>query len=312
MSAKRLDNLRSIDPVLTTLVQLHKNDLFLSKELFHTVKVKKSKGNIPIFGKDAFVARSTDRAIRADSNRIPATDFILTPYETQEQDLEMAIDYLESSQSNSYSKYEQIITKQLWDSLSLNREIEICNYLQNPDNFNLNNLTQISDSDSINNPTSTINIIELINSTKESIRLKTGRIPNTVILNNSVLEAIINSETITELIYNHKLIKPNLNMIKDYLQIENIIVSTAVYSQDNINLRNIWENNILMTYRSVGNEKENKYNPQLGYIFQLENMPEVDTYYENGGKIKIIRCTDNFCWKVTMPEAAHLITNVVS
>ena len=57
--------------------------------------------------------------------------------------------------------------------------------------------------------------------------------------------------------------------------------------------------------------KRSQFNPSFGYTFQKKGCPEIDTYYENGGKIKVIRCTDNYTIKVTAPEAAHLIHNCV-
>lgn len=312
MSAKRLDELRSIDPVLTTLAQLHKNELFLSEKIFSAVKVKKTKGKFPIYGKEAFIARNTERAIRADSNRIPASEFRLEPYETQEQDLEMAVDYLECSQSSNYDKYEQTMTKQLWDSLALNREIEISEYLQNPTNFNIGNLTEIANDQSFNKPTSTLNPIKLISETKEKIRTKTGVLPNTIILNNNILNAILTSTYVQGLCSYSSFSLPTMNLLKEHFEIENILISTAVYSEKDNDFKNVWGNNILMTFSDINSKSTKKELPAMGHIIQLEGMPEVDTYFENGGKVKIIRCTDNFCWKVTMPEAGHLITNVVS
>ncbi len=312
MSAKRLDDLRSVDPVLTTLAQMHKNDLFLSEKLFPTVKVKKTKGKIPVFGKEGFIARDTSRAIRSDSNRIPASDFSLLTYETQEQDLEMAIDYLETSQSNNYDKYEQIITKQLWDSLALNREIEICNYLQDTNNYNIGNITEISEDKALNDASSDLNPIELIAETKEKVRLLSGANPNTLILNQKTLNYIRSSQFLKYMSTSF----PNaprlsLGELAEQLNIENLIINTAVYTENNRDYKNLWGNNMLLTFSNNGANQVNSETPKLGYIMQLDGMPEVDTYYENGGKIKVIRCTDNFCWKVTMPEAGHLITNII-
>ena len=38
-------------------------------------------------------------------------------------------------------------------------------------------------------------------------------------------------------------------------------------------------------------------------------MPQIDTYFENGGKIKVIRNTDNYALKITANDAAFLIKN---
>lgn len=308
MANKRLDHLRNIDPVLSTLVQMQKNDLYISDKLFPTVKVKKNKGSIPVFGKDAFVARETNRALRADSNRIPASDFTLSEYETIEQDLEMAIDYLESNYSSSYAKYEQVIAKQLWDALALNREIDICNYLQDKNKYPAENVLELQPNQAFNMHSAESFITTTITNAKERLRKIIGIMPDTMITDNATISAILSNKSITD--YRAKYVHPILDPLKfiaDLFRIENIIVTTSVYSSDNINFKDIWESNLVLTYSG---KKAN--NPKLGYIIQREGMPEVDTYFENGGKTKVIRCTDNYCWKVAMPEAAYLIANTIS
>ena len=56
-------------------------------------------------------------------------------------------------------------------------------------------------------------------------------------------------------------------------------------------------------------KSRSEFNPSYGYTFQREGKPEIDTYYENGGKIKVIRNTDNYCIKVTASDAAYLISD---
>nr|MDA3844620.1 hypothetical protein [Candidatus Kapabacteria bacterium] len=58
------------------------------------------------------------------------------------------------------------------------------------------------------------------------------------------------------------------------------------------------------------NEKADRseFNPSFAYTFRRKGKPEVDTYYENGGKIKVIRNTDNYCLKITSSDAAYLIS----
>ena len=313
MSAKRLDDLRIVDPVLTTIAQNWKNDLYLSEQLFPTITVSKSKGKIPIFGKEAFYLRETDRAIRGDSNRVSTTEYKLETYETQERDIEMAIDYLECSEAMNYEKYEQKITKELRDVLALNREREIAEHIQNPDNYGSHQRTVLSDADAFNSPTSSIDHIELIKQSKEAMRANIGRVPNTMMLNNATLEAIMKSSFFLEVCNQSNIIKPSLSMLKEYIGIDNFMINNGVYTEDGLTFKDIWKDNILLMYLDHNTAKQHsEYNPSFGYIFQLEGNPEVDTYYENGGKVKVIRCTDNFCWKITAPDAAYLIANTIA
>jgi hypothetical protein len=84
----------------------------------------------------------------------------------------------------------------------------------------------------------------------------------------------------------------------------------AVHSSDGDSFSDVWADNVILAYVDRS-ERSNRseFNPSYGYTFQREGKPEVDSYYENGGKIKIIRNTDNYCIKVTAPDSAFLIYN---
>ena len=135
MGNSRIDDIRTVDPVLTTIVQSYGNLSMVGEYLFPVVQVSKLKGKIPVFGKEAFVVRDTYRAMRAASNRMQPKDFTLIDFETLEHDIEMAVDYLESEESPGFLKYEQRIAKDLYDILLLGREKEIADFVQNSSNF---------------------------------------------------------------------------------------------------------------------------------------------------------------------------------
>ena len=287
-----------VDPVLSTIAQNYSSEMFLSEKIFPIISVNKMKGKYPVFGKDAFVLHDTVRAIRADSNRVNSTGYTLETYETQEHDIEMALDYLESGEAADIARYEQKITKDLRDALALNREREIAECLQNTSNYQQNQLTET---------TSAGLTIDVIKTAIEAMRANIGRRPNTMILSNSLLEILLNAESAVPSVENQGMILPIIDTLKARLRLENIVVPDAVYSPDGSGLSDLWGDNILLLYVDNG-KNSNEYNPSFGYIFQMSGMPEIDTYYENGGKVKVIRCTDNFCWKITAPDAAYLIT----
>jgi hypothetical protein len=313
MGAKRLDDLRIVDPVLSTIAQTWSNDLFLSETLFPSINVRSAKGKIPIFGKDAFILRETERAIRSNSNRIPAGDYELTSYETQERDIEMAIDYMEAGEAMNYEKYEQRITKELRDVLALGREQEIAEYLQDPNQYQTWQKKVLSAADAINSASSSVDPLETILNAKEKIRENIGRYPNHIVTNTATLRALQKNSAITEITNKFTGLVNIVELLKDLIGIENISVCKSVLSEDSKTFKDVWGNNILLAYvDSSAPQYRSEYNPSLGYIFRMEGMPEVDVYYENGGKVKVVRCTDNYCWKVTAPAAAFLIANTIA
>ena len=311
MSIQRLDEIRMVDPVLTTLTQGYSNNQFIAERIFPLITVANSKGKFPIFGKEAFIDRDTDRALRAKSNRINASDFVLDEYETTERDIETAIDYLETEEAHNYYRYEQKICKDLRDILNLSREKEVADYIQNSENYISDMKRVLTEDERINSFVSPSNPIDLIRTAKESIRSKISKYPNTMIMGISVFNELRNNSFVKNYIGDSGSLI-TADFIKEIFEINDLYVGYSVCSPDGISMQDIWMDNIILSYvdKSENNSKS-EYNPSFGYIFQREGMPEIDTYSENGGKVKVIRCTDNFCWKITAPEAGYLISNII-
>ena len=139
-----------------------------------------------------------------------------------------------------------------------------------------------------------------------------GRMPNLMLTNQATIDALMNCDEFQQYCVDHNLAFPTYDDLKKYIGIEKIIISGGIYTENGETFCELWGNNILFQY--INHPKHsmiNEYVPNFGYIFELSGMPEIDTYYENGGKVKIIRCTDNFCWKVTAPDAAYLIADTL-
>lgn len=102
----------------------------------------------------------------------------------------------------------------------------------------------------------------------------------------------------------------NTKIISDYFDIPKVRIATTVYSPDGVSFENVWGNSIILAFVDDSSpDVRNEFNPSFGYTLRRRNMPEIDTYYENGGKIKVIRATDNYCLKMTSPQAGCLILN---
>ncbi len=309
MSNTRLDSLRMVDPVLTTIAQGYTNNAFIAHKLFPTVDVNKMKGKIPVFSKNSFVMRDTERALRAASNRIPPEEIVLMDFETHERDVEIALDYLEEEESSEFFRYEQRSTKELLDILLTGREKAAADLVQNPANYDDDmKLVISSEADSIYAPTSNADTETWVNIAKDAIRSKIGKYPNVMIMGDVTLRKILNHNSMTNKIRYTNNFTVNAELVKEVYNIENIIVGTSVYSPDGVSMEDIWGDNIIFAYVDQS-PRRSEYNPSFGYTFRRKGMPEVDTYYENGGKVKVIRATDNYSVQVTGKDAGFLIAN---
>lgn len=301
----RLDSLRNVDPILTNLALGYTPSNFIGRYLFPTVKVKSQKGRVPVFGKDSFVLRDSNRAIRSNSNRIPTMEFETVEFALQERDLEVAMDYLEEMETYDLLQYEQKLVKDLLNIMELEKEKAIADYVQNPNNFGTDNkmiLEENSNLSSGGNPK--VIIMESI----EKLRKQISRSPNLMIIGIEAYNMIASNTELSYPLSNIGKLVIDIKFLEETFGIKNIIVGQSVYSDDGRTFKDIWKDNIIIAYVDQSQNKS-QYNPSYGYIFQRDGMPEIDTYYENGGKVKIIRATDNWAMKVVAPEAAFLIKN---
>lgn len=300
--------IRMIDPVLTSIAQSYQNASFVGNHLFPIVNLNHSKGKIPIFGKTAFQPREMNRALRAGSNRIPMDEISYLEFEMRERDVEISIDYLEE-ESPDFMQYEQQMTRQLIDLLLLNREKEIADFVQNPSNFSSDHTKIVATSEAFDDYSTGTDPLKIIHEGIAKIRQKVARYPNVMVLGESTYRALINHPSIIERIKYSGASSATTKILSELLEIPNIYVGRAVYD-NGLNFADIWMDNVVLAYVDEENQtRRTPYGFSFGYLLQKSGYPEIDTYYENGGKIKIIRATDNFEFKVTTAQAGFLISN---
>lgn len=310
--SKRLDELRTVDPVLSNIIQAYEGNSLVYDHLFPNVRVKSMKGRIPYFGKDAFVIRDTLRAIRASSNRIAPDDFSLIDYETKEQDIETAIDYLEEHEAADFYKLEQRLAKNLKNILELGKEKAASELVLDESLYSASQKLEVPMEYAFDDLLGEKDPIELIKDCMFDLRQIISVYPNTMVIGDEAYRALCSHPKVLERIKYSGNLKITKNMLADILEIPDIQVGRSVHSTDGENFTDIWNDSIVLAFvdKSSGKTKS-EYNPSFGYTLQLENMPEVDTYFEAGGKIKVIRNTDNYDLKVTSRDAAFLISNTV-
>ncbi len=309
MANSRMDELRVVDPILTSIAQSYSNDVFIYEGLFPKVAVSKQKGKIPTFGKEAFIVRDTQRAVRAKSNRIAPSDFELISFETKERDSEISIDYLEEEEANESLNYEKRITKQLVDTIELGKEKEAADIAQDLALYPSGMKKIISTGEYFDDYALNIDPLTYIFDGMDAIRNKIARFPNTMIIGVKTYRALLRHPKLVEKIKYSGATKANKEILKELTEIPNIYVGTSVTSDNGIDISDVWKDNILLAYVDSNSQNRNEYNPSYGYTLQREGKPEVDTYYENGGKMKVIRNTDNYAIKVTAQDAAYIISN---
>lgn len=310
MPQSRIDELRMIDPVLTTVAQGYSNSNMVAEALFPTIQVSKLKGKIPVFGKEAFLIRDTFRALKAQSNRIPPSDLDFITFETKERDIEISIDYIEEEESPDFSRYEQRITKELVDILQLGREKEAADLVQNPDNFDDDLQYEVTENQAFDDYTKNADPILIIRNSAAKLRSVIAKYPNTMVIGDKCYQALINHPKLLDRVKYAGISKVSKNILAELTDVPNVFVGSAVFSEDGVNFSDVWRDNIILAYVDRSDKAlRSEFNPSFAYTLQREGKPEIDTYYENGGKIKVIRNTDNYALQITAKEAGFLIYN---
>jgi len=305
----RLDKLRGVDPLLTGLARGYSNAELIGTKIMPKVIVEKTAGKIPVFGKEQFKTYGAKRAIRGKSNRFDLGDFDTIAYSTEEYDLEVVIDYLESSES--ILNLEKKATTDTTQGLALTQEKQIADLVQALATYPTANKVALTTGSHFDD--TGVDPISVIYAKKAILKGIIAKDPNTMILSEKVFNALLNHAAILDRLANTTLGLANINILKEIFGIPNILVGGALaLDDDGTTLSPIWGNNIILAYNSNPTGiAASVYEPCFGYTLQLKGNPFVDKYEENGGKSSVIRATDNYDLKIVGAESAYLIKDVL-
>ena len=302
-----LDKQRVVDAVLTNLARGYSNASMVADKLFPSASVNKEGGKIPQFSKEAFKIYNTERAIRADSNRInPSTedsiDYVLT-----EHDIEYPIDYRELN--DSILPLKMHATNVVTEAVALRKEKLSADLATNTSNYAATNKIALASGSFFDEAAS--DPIATIDTGRAAVRSQIAKDPNVAVISNKVFNALKNHASVTDKVKytQHAVITPQL--LKNLLQFDALYIASAVYEDSNGDLVDVWGENMIIAYVPEAKQSRSFYEPSFGYTLQMKNFPIVDTYDEKG-KVKIIRNTDLFVPKLVGADAGYLISNCLS
>jgi hypothetical protein len=302
----RLSNLRIVDPVLTNLALGYTNNQFVGEKLMPFVSVDKETSKLPSFGKEAFKIYSTERALRAKSNRINPEGIGSIDLSTDEHDLEYPIDYREDAEAafSLQSHATHVVT----EAIQLRREKMIADMAQNLANYSASNKIVLSGTSQFTNGAS--DPIGVVEDGKEAIRSKIGKRPNTMIIGAAALKPMKFHASLIDKIKYTQTGAVRLAQMRELFEIENIYVAEAIYSTDTNTFVDVWGDNIVLAYVSPEQTSvaRNVYDPSFGYTPRRKGSLQVDVRTEDG-KIELVRCTDNFRPYIVGADAGYLISD---
>ena len=304
-----LSSKRIVDPVLTKLARGYHNALMIATNLFPVVTVSKEGGKIPEFTEESFKIYNTERAIRANSNRISPEDRSEIDFTLTEHDLEYPVDYREADEDELPAKMNA--TRVVTDGIALRLEKMAADAAQTLANFPTGQKVTLSSSDQFDNTSS--DPFPIFSDGIEAVRQAIGVRPNVCIMGASSYKALKDHPGVMDRIkYSQKgIVTPEL--LRQLLDFAELYIGDAVYAADDGTFNDVWSDNVVIAYvpKKLSNIPRSYYEPAFGYTLRKKNVPVVDTYSENG-KVLLVRNTDNFVSKIVGSDAGYLINDTNS
>ena len=302
----RLEDLR-INAYLSEVARGYGNNSFIAENLFPIIDSEKEKIDIFQFNKDAFQLYDTERAIRANSNVISPKGFSKHTATLAEHDLAYPIDYREEDEAEKV-KLQLHATNVVTEGLKLKLEKQCADLAQDPKNYATENKIALSGTSQFTNEAS--DPLKVVNAGKDAVCGKIGKDPNTLVMGQEVWQALKQNSNLKKLIASSSNKIITLDLLKEFFEIENIVVGRSIYADANNNFARVWGNNIILAYVPKLTSRT-EYDPSFGYTVRKKDALQIDEYQKEGNKVKYIRATDIYTPFLVGAEAGYLISNAV-
>ena len=282
------------------------NNSFIAESLFPVINSDLEKVDIFEFNKEAFQVYDTERAIRANSNVISPKGFKKHTTTLTEHDLAYPIDYREEEEARKI-KLQVHATNVVTQGLLLKLETQCAALAQDPNKYPATNKIALSGTSQFTHKDS--DPVGVIDDAKDAISRQIGQDPNTLVMGQEVWESLKRNESLKGLIANSTNKIVTLNLLKEFFEVENIVIGKAIYSNANDQFVRVWGNNIILAYVPKLNART-EYDPAFAYTIRKKDALQIDEYEKEGNKVRYIRATDIYTPFLVGAEAGYLISNV--
>lgn len=301
----RLEELR-INAYLSEVARGYSNNSFIAESLFPVISSDLEKVDIFEFNKEAFQVYDTERAIRANSNVISPKGFKKHTTTLTEHDLAYPIDYREEEEARKI-KLQVHATNVVTQGLLLKLETQCAALAQDPTKYPATNKIALSGTSQFTHKDS--DPVGVIDDAKDAISRQIGQDPNTLVMGQEVWESLKRNESLKGLIANSTNKIVTLDLLKEFFEVENIVVGKTIYSNANDQFERVWGNNIILAYVPKLNART-EYDPAFAYTIRKKDALQIDEYEKEGNKVRYIRATDIYTPFLVGAEAGYLISNV--
>ena len=148
----------------------------------------------------------------------------------------------------------------------------------------------------------------------ESIRQKTAKRPNTVLMGGAVFSKVrTHPEALASIRYKDADGKAKITSREDLAMmwdVASVVVGDAIYVDENDVSHDVWGNHVVIAYTVVGSVS--RHEPSYGYCYQLDGTPLVEEpFFERRKNSWMYPVCDEYSQEVVGADAGYLIVDAI-
>lgn len=300
----RLSKLRVVDPVLTELARGYSPQSYYFHHLFPIVTTSKEAGEIPCWSKEHRKEYNTERAIRAQSNKLDPENPEKVAFQMTEHDISYPIDYREEEEDVLGLEQQAAFTVQ--EIIFRHAEKQAAALARDEVNYPTDNKITLTANDQFSSPGS-----DPIGVITEAVRRFKKDLGNNYQIN------LLMGQEVYDAVRFHAQLADKIKYVQKGIVTEDLmrelfdIRTGSVVVADSVDDSGfIWGKDIILAV--VPQKAGSIWVPSYGYTLRKKGYPITDKYEAEGGKIKYIRNTDLLDIKILSGSSGYLIKNAVA
>ena len=301
---------RVIDPILTTQARGYRHPGHVGMTLFPRAPVSVAGGQVLTFGKESFRRYNARRAPGAATKRIQF-GYLGERFSLVEESLEGVVprSHLRDASQVPGINLGQRAVRNVMNVLSLGLECDQADLARDParyDNDHKVDLAGAKWTDDANNPAKDIRVGE------EVIRESIGMAPNTLVLSAKAFAAMRENLNVLDRFKYTSSDSVTAEMIAAMLDLDQVVIGKAVVTGEGDAFSDVWGSDAILAYCAPDSgEGANMEEPSFGYTYAMEGHPLVEeTYYADNNKSWIYPVTYERDPVLTGITAGYLLRNV--
>jgi hypothetical protein len=273
---------RVIDPILTTVAQGYKQQDLVGSNLFPAVPVRQSGGQVIEFGKEAFRLAAT---ARAPGSAVKNVQFghLGKPFALENHALSglLPVEHQRDAMVTPGIDLARRALNNTMAILLLTLEVQQAGLATNASNYDVDHKVTLAGTDKWSDPAGTP--IEDIDTGREAVRASTGRYPNVVLFSAVAWKAFRNNPSVIERIKHVQRGVITTEIAAMLLDVDRVVVGKAVSANAAGDFADVWGNHVVLAYTAIGSLGAEE--PSYGYTYTMEGHPAAEEpWYDRSHK----------------------------